>query len=226
MNIAIIPARKNSQRIKNKNIKTFNGKPVIYWSIKTAIKSKLFKHVFVTTDSKKIAKLAARFGAKALYPRPSKLSDDYTTIIDVIKFEIKNLENKKIKFSNICCIFPAAPLIKVKYLSKGLILLKKKKFDGFVFAANQFPESYLRGFYFKKNKLNLIQPNYQNIRTQDLPKTYIDAGQFYWGAKKLWKKEKSVFIKSSDILLLPRAKSVDIDNLIDWKEAELNAKKK
>ena len=55
---------------------------------------------------------------------------------------------------------------------------------------------------------------------------YIDAGQFYWGTKKLWKKESSVFIKKSNILLLPRAKSVDIDNKKDWREAESYAKKK
>ena len=88
MNIAIIPARKNSQRINNKNIKIFNGKPIIYWSIKAAKRSKLFEEVFVSTDSKKIAQLAIKYGAKALYPRPLKLSDNYTTIIDVIKFEI------------------------------------------------------------------------------------------------------------------------------------------
>ena len=76
MNIAIIPARKNSQRIKNKNIKIFNGKPIIFWSIKTALKSKLFKDIFVSTDSKKIAKYAIKYGVKVLYPRPSKLSDN------------------------------------------------------------------------------------------------------------------------------------------------------
>ena len=127
MNIAIIPARKNSQRINNKNIKIFDGKPIIYWSIKTAIQSKLFKEVFVSTDSKKIAQLAIKYGAKALYPRPSKLSDGYTTIIDVIKFEMKNLENKNFKFDNVCCIFPATPFLRAKYLSEGLRLLKKSK---------------------------------------------------------------------------------------------------
>ena len=53
-NIAIITARKNSKRIKNKNIKIFNKKPLIYWTIKTALKSKLFDKVFVSTDSKKL----------------------------------------------------------------------------------------------------------------------------------------------------------------------------
>ena len=226
MNIAIIPARKNSKRINNKNIKIFNGKPIIYWSIKTAIQSKLFKEVFVSTDSEKIAQLAIKYGAKVLFPRPSKLSDAYATIIDVIKFEIKNLENKKIKFDNICCIFPAAPLIKARYLSEGLTILKKAKFKGYVFAANELPKSNLRAFYFKKNNLNLIQDNFKNTRTQDLPITYIDAGQFYWAAKKLWKKENSVFTRSSNIYVLPHSKSVDIDNLKDWKKAEFYAKKK
>ena len=226
MNIAIIPARKNSQRIKNKNIKTFNGKPIIFWSIKTALKSKLFKDVFVSTDSKKIAQYAIKYGAKVLYPRPSKLSDAHSTIIDVIKFEIKNLENKKFKFDKVCCIFPATPFLRGNYLSEGLRLLKKSKLKGFVFAGNVLPRSNLRAFYFKQNKLNLIESNFKNTRTQDLPNTYIDAGQFYWGTKKLWKKESSVFIKNSNILTLPRTKSVDIDNNRDWKEAEIYAKKK
>ncbi len=226
MNIAIIPARKNSQRIINKNIKIFNGKPIIYWSIDAAFKSKLFKEVYVSTDSEKIAKVATKYGAKVLYPRPSKFSDNYSTIIDVIKFEIKNLENKKIIFNNICCIFPAAPLIEPIFLSKSYKLLKKIKFKGFVFAVNKLPKSNLRGFYFKKNKLNLIKSSFKNTRSQDLPKIYVDAGQFYWGAKKLWRKEKSVFIENSNILELPYSKSVDIDNLTDWKKAEFYAKKK
>ena len=53
-NIAIITARKNSKRIKNKNIKIFNKKPLIYWTIKTALKSKLFDKVFVSKTQKKL----------------------------------------------------------------------------------------------------------------------------------------------------------------------------
>ena len=193
MNIAIIPARKNSQRIINKNIKIFNDKPIIYWSIKVAKMSKLFKEILFR-PIQKIAQIAIRYGAKVLYPRPSNLSNNYATIIDVIKFEIKNLENKKVKFNNVCCIFPAAPLLKVKYLSDSLSILNKMKSKGFVFAANELSKSSLRSFYFKK--LDLVNYNFTNTRTQDLPKTYIDAGQFYWGAKNE-KKQNSVFIKSS-----------------------------
>ena len=52
--VAIIPARANSLRIKNKNIKILNGKPLIYWSIKAALESKFIDDVYVTSDSIKI----------------------------------------------------------------------------------------------------------------------------------------------------------------------------
>ena len=226
MNIAIIPARKKSQRIKNKNIKKFNGKPVLYWSILAAKKSKLFKDIYVSTDSKRIANLAVKFGAKACYPRSSKLSDAYATIIDVIKYEIKLLEKKKIRFNNVCCIFAAAPFIRSNFLIDGFNLIKKKKFKGFVFAANKIEKKNIRSFNLEGNKLNLNNSKYKNIRTQDLPNTFVDAGQFYWGSKNLWKNKKSVFIKDSSIIVLPRSKSVDIDTMKDWKEAQLYAKKK
>lgn len=226
MNIAIIPARKESQRIKNKNIKNFNGKPILYWSILAAKKSKLFKDIYVSTDSKRIANLAIKFGAKTSYPRPRKLSNAYATIIDVIKYEIKLLETKKIKFNNICCIFAAAPFLKKTFLTDGYKLIKKKKFKGFVFAGNIIEKKTLRSFYLENNKLNLINSKYTNIRTQDLPNSYIDAGQFYWGSKSLWKNKKSIFIKDSSIVVLPRSESVDIDTMKDWKEAQLHAKKR
>ena len=72
MNICLIPARKGSKRIKNKNIKIFNGKPIIYYSIKAALKSKLFDKIIVTTDSVKIRKIAIEAGAEVPFLRPKK----------------------------------------------------------------------------------------------------------------------------------------------------------
>ena len=69
MNIAIIAARSGSKRIKNKNIKLFNGKPIIYYSIKAALKSRCFERVVVSTDSKRIAKIAIKFGAEVPFIR-------------------------------------------------------------------------------------------------------------------------------------------------------------
>ena len=86
MNIAIIPARGGSRRIPRKNIKKFNGKPIIYWSIKCALQTKLFDQVIVSTDDKEIAKISKKFGAKVPFIRSSSLSENSVGIIEVILF--------------------------------------------------------------------------------------------------------------------------------------------
>ena len=68
-NIAIIPARKGSKRIKNKNIVLLNGKPMIYWTILAARKSKIFKKIYVDTDCKKIKKISLKYGAEVPFLR-------------------------------------------------------------------------------------------------------------------------------------------------------------
>ena len=94
MKIAIIPARGGSKRIKNKNIKEFHGKPIIAWSIETALKSKCFDKIIVSTDSEKIKKIAEKYGAEIPFLRPKNLSDDYTPTAPVISHSIKYLEKR------------------------------------------------------------------------------------------------------------------------------------
>ena len=81
--ICVIPAREGSKRIKDKNIINFINKPLISYSIKNAIKSKLFDEVIVSTDSKKIKKISEKFGAKVPFFRSKKLSNDNTGTMEV-----------------------------------------------------------------------------------------------------------------------------------------------
>ena len=109
MNIAIIPARKNSQRIKNKNIKLFNGKPLIYYSINLAKKSKKIKKIFVSSDNPKILKIAKKYGAEIIL-RPKKFSNDNSSEIDAWKHAIRYLQNKNDKFDNFISLPCTSPL--------------------------------------------------------------------------------------------------------------------
>ena len=102
-NICIIPARKNSKRVKNKNIKKFFGKPIIYWSIKAAKKSKCFSRIIVSTDSKKISKIAKKYGAEVPFLRPKNLSGDYVQLKPVLQHAIKKLGGTK-TINNVCCL--------------------------------------------------------------------------------------------------------------------------
>ena len=139
--VCIIPARSKSKRIKNKNIKNFFGKPLIYYSIKLALKSKIFNKVIVSTDSQKIANIAKKYGAQVPFLRSKKNSNDKAPIYEVLKETIKKL-NIKEKF--IFYIYPTAPLLKIKDLKLGLKKISKN-FDQII-AISKFTSPIQRAY--------------------------------------------------------------------------------
>jgi pseudaminic acid cytidylyltransferase len=215
MNIAIIPARIGSKRIKQKNIKIFKGKPLIYYSINAAKKSKVFDKILVSTDSEKIGEIARKYGADVPFLRPKNLSDDYTGTKEVINHSINWCIKNKIDPKYICCIYPTAPFLNYKNLIKSFRIIKKKNFN-FIFSASKFQSSIFRSFYMKSGKLNKIFSGFSNKRSQDLKNTYYDAGQFYWGNKKSWA-SKNIFSKNSSFIEIPVLEGFDINTNEDWK---------
>ena len=85
MNLAIIPARGGSQRIKRKNIKLFSGKPIIYYSIEIAKKSNLFKEIIVSTDDPEIKQISSEYGATVPFLRSKELSDNITPTLQLLE---------------------------------------------------------------------------------------------------------------------------------------------
>ena len=114
--IAIITARGGSKRIPRKNIKDFCGKPIIAYSIETALKSNLFTEVMVSTDDEEIAEISMKYGAIVPFLRSKKNSDDYSGTSDVLKEVLESYLLNGIKFSYACCIYPTAPFITVDLL--------------------------------------------------------------------------------------------------------------
>ena len=90
--ICLIAARKNSKGVPNKNIKLFLGKPLIAYAITDAKKSKIFQDVIVSTDDKKIARIAKTYGANVPFIRPKRLAQDSTPMNSVILHSIKELK--------------------------------------------------------------------------------------------------------------------------------------
>ena len=138
--ICLIPAREGSKRIKNKNIKKFFGKPIIYWSIKAAKKSKCFSRIIVSTDSKKISKIAKKYGAEVPFLRPKNLSGDYVQLKPVLQHAIKKLGGTK-TINNVCCVIAHAPLIDPVDLRNGLKILIRKKLIMFCHQQNMITQS-------------------------------------------------------------------------------------
>ena len=145
MNIAIIPARSGSKRIKNKNIKLFKNKPIISYAIKTCINSKIFDKIYVSTDSEKIAKIAKKNGADIIIREKKYLSNNHTPVTEVIKNDIEILK-KQINIDNCCCVLPTTPLLTASDLRHSYKLFKKKE-KVCNFFGKKISTSYSKGFY-------------------------------------------------------------------------------
>ncbi len=219
MKIAIIPARSGSKRIINKNIKNFHGKPIISYAIKCAKDSKLFDKILVSSDSKKIIKIAKKYGAEAPFIRPSFISRDKSLTIDVVKHAIKWLSKNGNKINFVCCIYPTSPLMIHQDLRNSFKIVKKKKID-FLIAVTKYSYPVQKSFYLKNNMIKLLQSSKHSTASQTLRETYHDAGQFYWARTKTWLKKKSILNNNSFAFKLPQLRVQDIDNINDWKIAE------
>jgi N-acylneuraminate cytidylyltransferase len=106
--VALIPARKNSKRIPNKNIALLKGKPLIYWTIKSALESKVFDRVIVSTDSLEYCKLAVEFGASA-YLRPEKFATDVSPDCEWVEYTLNELKKSNEVYESFSILRPTSP---------------------------------------------------------------------------------------------------------------------
>lgn len=222
--IAIIPARGGSKRIPNKNLKSFMGEPIIAYSIKTAIESKLFDEVMVSTDCEEIAKTAISFGAKVPFYRTKKNASDYATTLEVLNEVINKYKINGFDYDYGCCLYSTAPLITPNHLKEAYKNLIDKSFDT-VFAAVKYGHPIDRAFQLnKENKVQKNNPEKEFTRTQDLSPNYHDAGQFYWFKTKSLIKNNSLLSGNAGAIIMNEMEVHDIDNPSDWHLAELKYK--
>ena len=114
--LCIIPARGNSKRLPEKNIKNLGKKPLIAWSIDFAIDSEIFDCVLVSTDNPRIAKVALSYGASVPWIRPDHLATDEATTISVVKHALAWYIKEHGKPSAIVVLQPTTPLRKISTL--------------------------------------------------------------------------------------------------------------
>ena len=220
MNICVIPARGGSKRIPRKNIKAFNGRPIIAYSIKAALESNCFDHVIVSTDDNEIAEAAKKYGAKVPFIRPAELSNDYAGTIPVIKHSIEWLEGHNNTIDNVCCLYATAPFIQSQTIFKAFQQLQESKSD-YCFSVTSFSFPIQRSIKITQdNKVGMFYPENFNVRSQDLEEAYHDAGQLYWGKAQAFKDELPIFSETASPYILPRYLVQDIDTMEDWVRAE------
>jgi pseudaminic acid cytidylyltransferase len=218
--IAVIPARGGSQRIPRKNVREFAGKPMIAHSIEAALESDVFDRVVVSTDDAEISEVAIAYGAESPFQRPADISDGHATLLQVMGHAVRWFESQSITPEFYCCLFATAPFVRAADLRSGFQMLSKEPAANFAVPVTTFPFPIQRAFKLEHDYLQLIQPEHELTRSQDLPETFHDAGQFYWGRREAFKNNTWV-VDHSIPIHIPRWLVQDIDTPEDWERAEL-----
>jgi len=216
--LAIVPARGGSKRLPRKNVLDLNGKPLIGWSIEAGLNSSYVDSVVVTSDDSEILKIAKEFNATTI-ERPKSLATDTSSTFDAIEHTINNLK----RYDYIVLLQPTSPLRNSKHIDEAIELLISKNADAIVSVcemehsplwSNTLPENdSMQGF---------LRDEVLNKRSQDLETHYWLNGAIYICETEKLLEQKSFFLKESIYAYkMSRENSVDIDEKIDFKIAEI-----
>ena len=218
--IAIITARGGSKRIPKKNIKLFCGRPIIEYSIESALKSNLFDTVMVSTDSEEIKEIAINAGAEVPFMRSESTSNDYATTGDVLKEVLRKFADNSEKYEVMACIYPTAPFANGLKLKKAYDILISSDVES-VMPVVRFSYPPQRGNRIENGVLKYVYPEYIKCRSQDLEPIYHDAGQFYMYKVS---DDLSFSLDRYAPLIVSDLEVQDIDNESDWAIAEMKYK--
>jgi len=216
--LAIIPARGGSKRLPRKNVLDLAGKALIAWSIEAGLNSKYIDEVIVSSDDDEILEVAKKFGANIIQ-RPDELASDTATTFDAIKHTIENSK----KYDYIILLQATSPMRNEIHIDEAIKLLESKNVDAVVSVcemdhsplwSNTLDESLsMQGF---------LKDEVLNKRSQDLEKYYRLNGAIYICKTDKLLEEESFFIKENILAYkMDRKSSIDIDEEIDFKMAEV-----
>jgi len=224
--LAIIPARGGSKGIPQKNIKKLLGKPLIGYSIEYAKKSRYVNRVIVSTDNKKIATVAKKFGAEIPFYRPKKISGDNASTLSVIKHTLNFLEKTESYVPDIVIILqPTSPLRNKLLLEKAVNKLKRNKSD-IVLEITKIKTHPYRSFWSETNYLKPFRKDFLKFhQRQQFPDCFFPTGDIYVFWTKNIKKFGNIYGPKIQGILKPEDEPViDINNNFDFFMAEMKMK--
>lgn len=219
--LAIIPARKGSKRLPNKNILSLAGKPLIVWTIEAALAATKITKVIVSTDSEEIAEIAQKAGAEVPFIRPDYLSNDTATSVDVIIHSLNFYKSQKTEINNFVLLQPTSPLRTSADIDAAINLHIKRKANSVTSVcemehsplwSNTLPDNHSMEYFLK--------PEIVGKRSQDLDKYYRLNGAIYICNVRTFLKEKTFISKNKSFAyIMKKEHAVDIDDDLDFEFA-------
>lgn len=227
--LAVITARESSKRLKNKNIKYLNKKPLITWTIEAAKSSKYIDEIIVSTDSQEIRNLVEDIGVRAPFLRSVRLSSDTARSIDVVTHALNWLKTQENKvFDYVILLQPTSPFREAKHIDEALSMLMNKNADAII-SVCETEHSPLWSNVLKEEKslVGFLKPEHINTRSQDLECYYRLNGALYICDVQKLLDENTFFIKNNIYAYeMNQMDSVDIDTELDFLTAEAIVKYK
>lgn len=215
--MGLIPARGGSKGIPGKNIKPMAGKPLIAWTIEAALRSDLLDAVVVSTDDTEIAAVARRVGAMVPFLRPTALAQDSTPGIDPVLHALDLLP----EFTAVLLLQPTSPLRTTADIDACLRLARNRQAPSVVSVSEPDTHPYWTYRLGSDQSLQQFLDSPPVTRRQDLPPVFALNGALYY-AQSHWLRQGRRLVGAETLAyVMPRERSVDIDNLLDWRMAEL-----
>ena len=215
---AIIPARKGSKRLSNKNMRMLAGKPLVQWSIESALKAQKIDQIVVTSDDEAILALAKKMGVEAIR-RPVELAHDRATTFDAIRHALESLP---VLPQTTVLLQPTSPLRQSDHIDAAIALMEQKGADAVISVCEtEHSPLWSNTLPSDGSMHDFLRPELANCRSQDLPRYYRLNGAIYLADTRKLLEHGSFFLPERIYAyIMNRESSVDIDDRIDFLVAE------
>ena len=215
--LGLIPARGGSKGITRKNVREIAGKPLIAWTINAALSSRFIDSVVVSTDDSEIAEASLRYGAKVPFRRPAELSTDSTAGIEPVLHALGLFP----EFDVVVLLQPTSPLRRTEDIDNCIEILIKNDAEAVVSVTETKNHP---AWSFNLDSTGCLEPFAQVgqvTRRQDLRPVYSLNGAVYVSRVSFLKNQGSFMGKKTLPYIMPAERSVDIDDMLDFRTAEM-----
>lgn len=221
--LGLIPARGGSKGVPRKNIRLLCGKPLLQYTAEAALAAKRLTRVILSTDDEEIAEVGRRCGLDVPFLRPKELASDDSPMLPAVQHAIRTLELNGEKFDALCLLQPTNPLRNPDDIDGCIRLLEERGVDAVVSMLAVPAEHNPHWVYFQDQNgmLHLSTGEATPIpRRQALPPAYHREGSVYVTRRDLVMEKSSLYGNSLAGYLMDEQRSVNIDTLEDWAQAE------
>lgn len=226
--LALVPARGGSKGLPGKNVRSFCGRPLIQWSIDTALACDEIDAVLVSTDDDQIAAVAAAAGAEVPFLRPPDLADDTASSIDVVIHALDFLKSKGRVFDIVLLLEPTSPLREVADIHVALQRMVDTGADAIVSVCRA--ESTHPAFMFRTTVQGRLEPfmsvSPTGVRRQEIEPLFYLEGSLYASTVEALRKRRSFYHEDTLAYEVAKWKALEIDDIEDFQMVEAIAKYK